>query len=414
MPGETPREIAIIGAGLSGLCLALALHAESIPCTLYESRPSPLDIGGAIMLSPNALRILDTLGIYDRLKPLGYNFDRLHFRTGDDDKLLDTFDFGGVEKHGYQGMRVYRFELINTLVEALKERGVHPLYGKKFIKVVEESDEGVKWEFDDGSTGQASVLVGADGIHSRVRTHINPSVQPAFMKVIAVTAAIPTSQLGLDDISEKGHYPLPVTIMNKTHGAFVIAPQKRDGSECLIGRQRFFTEEPGREVWNDILSNKEWCLDFLRKDIQDFPDVAQRAVSSIPVENVNLWPFYAIPKLPSWTSGKGRVVILGDAAHAIPPTSGQGVNQAFEDVFVFARVVARFGTGRVPSSAMATWQVKRQERVDKVLELNAQINKRRMPVEGQKVDAGPEKFELGWLYDVDFDQMVEEIVGQVE
>lgn len=413
----TPQDkgIAIIGAGLSGLCLALALHHENIPCEIYESRAEPLNIGGAIMLSPNALKILDDLGIYSRLTPLAYNFDKLYFRT-EEDKLLDTFEFGSAEKHGYQGMRIYRFELIRVLLDALTEAGIEPKYGKKFIRVINEDAESgnVTWEFSDGTTGSAALLVGADGIHSRVRRHINAAATPAFMKMIAVTAAVPTAQLGVEDFTEAG-YPLPVTIMNKTHGAFVIAPQRRDASEVLIGKQRVFAEDLDKAGWDEIINNKEWCLEFLRKGSEDYPALVGRAVSDIPIKSINLWPFYAIPKLASWTSEAGRVLILGDAAHAIPPTAGQGINQAFEDVYVFARVVGQLrkqrGEGSVPStSALKEWQRRRQERVDRVLDLNARINKRRMPVQaGEELVA--EEFDLRWLYDVNYDEMVENIVA---
>ncbi|EEY18966.1 kynurenine 3-monooxygenase [Verticillium alfalfae VaMs.102] len=405
----TQTSIAIIGAGLSGLCLGLALHQQLIPCTIYESRTAPLDIGGAIMLSPNALRILDSLGVYERLAPLAYHFQNLHFRT-DDDKLLDTFEFGSEEKYGFDGVRVYRFELIKVLLEKLSEGGIRPHYGKKFVKVTGEDSESVTWAFDDGSSEKASFLIGADGIHSRVRAHINANAIPIFTKMIGVSATIPTAQLGfrVDD-----DYPLPVTVMNKKHGAFVAAPQRKDGSEIFIGKQCHFTEEPDREGWERITSDKAWCIEFLRQGSEDYPPFVARAVSNIRVETINLWPFYIIPKLESWASSQGRVVILGDAAHAIPPTAGQGVNQAFEDVYVFAKIVGRVNqtADRNLRSVLHEWQLKRQERVDQVLELNASINKRRLPAKGDDI-VSHEAFDLDWLYGVDFEATVQQLLVQ--
>lgn len=119
--------IAIIGAGLSGLALSLALHKQGIKCTIYESRPASLDIGGAIMLSPNALRILDAIDIYKTIKPLGYSFKKLHFYT---ETPLDTYDFGDSKKYDYDALRIYRYELIDALVKAVQERGIPIEYGK--------------------------------------------------------------------------------------------------------------------------------------------------------------------------------------------------------------------------------------------------------------------------------------------
>lgn len=358
------------------------------------------------MLSPNALRALDKVGVYDRLKPLGFNFENSYFRT-EDDKLLDIFEFGSAEKYGYSGMRVYRFELIKVLLEMLAEVGLQPVYGKKFTRVISEDADCVTWAFEDGSTMSASLIIGADGIHSRVRSYINQDVSPVFTKMIGVTAAVPTKQLGVND-----DYLFPVTIMNKKHGAFVAAPQRKDGSEMFFGKQCHFTKDLDRDGWNRILNDKEWCIDFLRQGQEAYPPLVAGAVSHIDVDKINLWPFYVIPKLKSWVSDGGRVVILGDAAHAIPPTAGQGVNQAFEDVYTFARVLGHFQAdcSNDMMGALGKWHNARQARINGVLELNASINKRRLPYESGEEIVG-EAFDLRWLYGINFDDFVKNVIG---
>jgi hypothetical protein len=91
---SSPINVAIIGAGLSGLSLALALHQQNIPSTLYERNDAPLNIGGAVMLSPNALKVLDALSVYSRIRTKGYNFETLEYKDGDG-KLLEVYEFGG-------------------------------------------------------------------------------------------------------------------------------------------------------------------------------------------------------------------------------------------------------------------------------------------------------------------------------
>jgi 2-polyprenyl-6-methoxyphenol hydroxylase-like FAD-dependent oxidoreductase len=406
-PSVHPK-IAIIGAGLSGLTLALALHQRGLTnITIYEGRNESLDIGGAIMLSPNALKVLDALDIYARLRPLGFEFESLDFRQSDNTPV-DTFEFGSFMKYGYKALRVYRYEIIDILHELVREKeGITIEYGKKFARVISE-EGGVTWEFSDGSEESASFLVGADGIHSQVRKHIYPDLEPRFTGAIGVTAAVPTAQLNLPT-----NYSTPVTIMNREHGAFVISQQLRDGSECLIGKQRRFQTDLSKQGWVEVLENKDWCIDFLREGAENFPELVKNAVSDIPKDKINLWPFYVVPKLDTWVSRGSRVVILGDAAHAIPPTAGQGVNQAFEDVYTFAGVVAALSKkGELHQTVLAeglrNWQAGRQVRIDKVLELNGMIDKRRMP---KAVSEGKEEeeigeFELTWLYDVDFEQMI--------
>lgn len=394
------NNVAIIGAGLSGLTLALCLYKQSIPCTIYESRAASLDIGGAIMLSPNALRVLDAIGIYETIKPRGFEFQKLHFYTN---KPLDSYEFGDRSKYGYDALRIYRFELIGALLSSVKTKGIPIEYGKKFTQVISESETEVTWEFEDGTKGHASCLVGADGIHSRVRKYLYPTLEPRFTNAMGVTAAVPISQLKLSDV-----FQLPITIMNPKHGAFVIAPQQHDGSEVLIGKQKR-APELGRDGWNKLLNDKEWCVDFLRQGSEDFPEIVKSAVSNIPLDKINLWPFYMVPKLDTWASKGSRVVILGDAAHAIPPTAGQGVNQAFEDVYTYSLVFAK-SQGHDLSKSLKIWQQGRQERVDQILELNAQIDARRMPKDpnSTELDIEAKEFELGWLYSPRFDEMVEQ------
>ncbi|BCS23067.1 FAD-dependent oxidoreductase [Aspergillus puulaauensis] len=391
--------VAIIGAGLSGLTLALALHQQSIRCTLYEARSAPLDIGGAVMLSPNALRILDALNVYENVRTQGHEFNDLHFRT-EDDKPLDSYEFGSAQKYGYSALRIYRNALIRELSIRVQDAGVPIVYNKKFSAVIEETPSRVTWSFDDGTTETATVLVGADGIHSKMRKYLYPDLEPMFTKAMGVSAAVPTRQLDLPE-----GYNLPTTIMNRTHGAFVIAQQKADGSEVFIGRQKR-APELDRDGWNALLNDKAWCVEYLRKDISAFPAVARNAVSEIKTETINLWPFYVVPKLESWSSSHARVIILGDAAHAIPPTAGQGINQAFEDVFTFALIFGRVKREDL-QRGLKIWQKGRQERVDRVLALNAQIDKRRMPKDPAAEEEEHEPFELGWLYGPDFGEMVE-------
>jgi 2-polyprenyl-6-methoxyphenol hydroxylase-like FAD-dependent oxidoreductase len=411
MSSSKTSEIAIIGAGLSGLTLALALHKNGLDnITIYESRPASLDIGGAIMLSPNALKVLDALDVYQPLRLRSYEFDTLHFRKSDEAMTpVDTFEFGSTAKYGYRALRVYRYEIIEVLHELIRAKsGISIKYGKKFARVLSETtNEGVTWAFTDDTQASASLLIGTDGIHSQVRKYLYPDLEPRFTNGIGVTAAVPTAQLQLPADIET-----PLTVMNNKHGAFVVAQQLRDGSEVLIGKQRRFTETLDKDGWADLLNNKEWCIDFLRQGAKDFPQFVSNAVSNIPRNKINLWPFYVVPKLDTWVSKGGKVVIMGDAAHAIPPTAGQGVNQAFEDVYTFAGVTGVLEKKNDTDAArqrmaLKRWQAGRQARIDKVLELNVMIDKRRLPNQGNsEVEKG--EFDLGWLYNIDFEQTIAE------
>lgn len=399
-----PNEISIIGAGIAGLTLALSLHTQNLPCSIYESRPSPQNIGGAVMLSPNSLKLFDDMGIYNDLKQLRYSFDTLCFRdlAGD---LKETYPFGSVEKYGYSGLRVYRYQLIDLLLEKIDAAKIPIHYNQKFSHVVSESEGTVTWQLIDGTTKTSSLLIGADGIHSRVRKHMYPELSPKFTGMVGITAAVPTANLRLPSPD----YKMPVTIMSPSHGAFVITPQKQDGSEVLIGKQKRMSEL-SRSGWDDFYANKDAAVGFLREGAEVFGDIAVSATTSIPHEHINIWPFYIIPALPSWSSDARRVLLVGDAAYAVPPSSGQGISQAVEDVVMLALLL---GKSKSSKQNLGWWQEYRQNRLEQILLLNARVDSRRLPkTEGAAEKEDDEQgFDLDWLYGNDVVKEVEEYVS---
>ena len=396
-----PQEVAIIGAGLSGLSLALALKRQNISCTVYESRSASFNIGGAVMLSPNALKVLDALGIYSRVRGKGFNFETLEYRDVDEDldRVREVYEFGGEQKYGYKALRIYRHVLIDELLAMLAENGISLKYSMKFKRVVKETDKQVTWEWADGTQQSASLLIGADGIHSTVRKYLYPDLEPKFIGMAGITAAVPTSQLKLPE-----GYHIPVTFTTKKYGAFVIAPQEVDGSEVLIGKQKRL-EDRGKEEWAAVLADKQSLVEFLQQNAEEFPEIVQNAVTQIPTGKINVWPFYIVPKLEKWTSPSRRVVMLGDAAHAIPPSAGQGINQAFEDVYMFSLLLAQAGKVAV-EKALTFWQQYRQERIEQIMALNKQIDLRRMPSD-EKTKDEMEDMNLEWLYLPDFKAVVD-------
>ena len=334
-----PQRVATIGAGLSGMSLALNLHKQRIDCILFESRHPSDKAGGALMLSPNALRILDSQGLYEILSQQGYNFESLAFQNGQN-TTTDTYYLGSEKLYAYKALRIYRHILLNELRNKVAALGIPVIYDKKFIKVISETNEGVVFEFADGVQEMASILVGADGIHSSVRKYIIPDLAPKYIGTMAITCAVQKSDLNFAQCG--ANFTLPVSIHGQA-GAFVMAPQDVDGHEILAGTQVKY-EEQDRAGWDALLADKDRLLALFRADYPTWPAIAQSALDNVPRESLMIWPFYVIPRLSDWVSSDGRVIILGDAAHAIPPTAGQGASQAFEDTFTLAIVLANLSS----------------------------------------------------------------------
>ncbi|KAI0521293.1 FAD dependent oxidoreductase [Xylaria bambusicola] len=399
--------VAIIGAGLAGLAAALSLHGLSIKCSVFEMRntnAAPPKSSGALMLAPNALKILDQLGVYSEIKKKGYLFEHVYYKNADE-QTTERYPFGNESAFGYKALRIYRQDLLDVLYTACVERSIPIHFGKKFAKVVDESDTRVTFSFTDGSTETASLLIGSDGIHSKLRDYVIPGVEKKFVGLAALTWETPTEQLR---IPEDKDYKFPVTVLT-ANGAFVLAPQKPDGSAMLAGTQ-IAIEDKNREGWDTFMADKEALVARVTTNLEVWPDIAKSSMEVIDRDTMNVWPFYAIPRLPNWTSPKyQRVVILGDAAHAIPPTTGQGASQAFEDVTSLALILAavRENVGLEWGEALKYWQRMRQDRIDDLLVLTRQLNNKRLPPEKQALlpkedlwfdESATNPNQMSWLY----------------
>ncbi|KAJ5640106.1 FAD/NAD(P)-binding domain-containing protein [Penicillium longicatenatum] len=259
-------------------------------------------------------------------------------------------------------------------------------------------------EWGDGTVGHAASLVSVDGIHSRVRSYLHPDVEPKFVNVVAVAGAVPTSHVKFPK-----DYALPVTIMSATHGVYILAPNLPDGSELMVVKQKKI-EEHDREGWKAFVEDKQGCVVFLRQGADNFPEVVRKAVSGLDTESIFIWPFYEVPRMNSWTSEKGRVTILGDAAHAISPSSGQSANQVFEDAYTYALICGQCNTSSL-RSILQKWRKGRQERIDRLIILARQMNVRQLPESEAREferDVGGENFNTEWLLKPDLKQIAQD------
>jgi len=412
---QTIKPIAIIGAGLGGLTLALALKKREIDTEVFELRNPDYDFGGAIMLSPNALRVLDSIDAYERVGGKGYNFETLEFMHDKDFERIGTYYFGHMERYGYQALRIYRKVLLHELRQMVQEKGIPIHYGVKFSHVVSEDESGVTFAFADGKVVKAPLLIGADGIHSKVRQYIDPSVVPVYAGFIGVTFAFPASKLRFPQGKD---IPLPVSLHGQ-NGAFVLAPQNADGTEMFAGRQ-FKYPLQGRDGWDALVKAKTELVALHQADMAAWSELArsgQEQAGSADAHSMAIWPFHRVPEIKRWASDAGRVVIMGDAAHAIPPTAGQGANQAFEDSFGLAVLLKMCEDGEIDlPTGLKKWRAYRQMRIDKVLVLSDQMNNMRLSEEEKSKlpkemvwsdqDEETEGGQLGWLYMVDIERDV--------
>ena len=380
---------------IKGLVLALALHEASIKCTVFEKLPERYDPNGSITLSPNALRILDRLNAYEKVRSKGFEFGTMNFIDSKGDKLY-THPFGSKEVYGYSALRITRKALTDELNALVEERGMSVVLGAKLTDIISdhpEEEEAIQYQMSGLVKFQSSLMVGCDGLHSSVRELTVPETKPIFSGYAAITCTVPHAQLRISH-----DWRLPATFVVKGE-AISLYPQSPDGSEIEIAVQK---RVPARDAagWYNLSRDKEDLLQRLRSNVKEYPDVVQSAIENADERKMGLWPVYGIRKLDKWVSKGGKVMLAGDAAHAIPPLLGQSTDQGIEDVNMLAILLSKLSPTIRLSHALAFWQSYRQDRIQKVLIMVKEtITKRFSLAENQS----PE-LDLGWVYRPNLDE----------
>jgi 2-polyprenyl-6-methoxyphenol hydroxylase-like FAD-dependent oxidoreductase len=363
MVNSPQPEIAIIGSGLSGLSLALHLSAQNMACTVYEYRPSSYSQGGDIALSPNATRVLDHLGIYTSLSKRGFNSNTTTLLNSSGRKLAVLMQ-GSI--FGFSAVRLKRIAVKETLLKECEKRGVKIVFGKEFVRL-EESDGKFKVFFKDGEVIGTDLVIGADGLRSRVREFIDPEAKASFVGTMNIYGTIPAETLNAKMEKNGPRLPMPSMLFGKD-GSFTVWP--RDFAAQEIG---FFANvllpDRSREEWENVEGDKEGLRKILEKTYchGTWPEQVQVMCREAPAEEFHIWPVNTVPHLTSWSSPSAKVILIGDAAHAITPFGGQGGAMAFEDGETLAYAISSF---REDPTSLKKWEAHRQARVQQVIDFN--------------------------------------------
>ena len=400
--------------------MALALSAHNIPVRLYESRhPDSEVLKSGIVLTPNGLWVLDQLGVFDRIKDRCY---KARYRVFKNDKFetIKKILTADESQYGYCNHRIWRKFLLVEMRQMLAERSVEIHYDSKFNGIVSDDNNGVTFRINDKDL-RATLLVGSDGVHSAVRQHIAPGIVPEYTGVIGVLSHIKTSSVTWPHEEDYEHN---ATIQDKPGALFFIA-EDPEGEEIMIGRQIQYPEQT-REDLDKLQTDYDKLIHFYRKDYDEWGPTSKSIIDAITQnkESCYIWPFVRMPTLPRWYTDTGRIIIVGDGAHAIPPSSGQGLCQALEDVYSLTLLLTSImpsnqatngehETQNQPTDAkllagLQSWQEMRQERIDELVDyVNNTVNVSRMSEsERQKLIAEGKVKEkkatgegdMSWLY----------------
>lgn len=341
--------IAIVGAGLGGAALGALLQQAGYDVRLYEQAPAFGRLGAGIHLGPNTMRVLDKIGIAQKLIDNGVQPEAWISRTWDTGELLFTFPLKGVSERVYGApyLTVHRGDLQEYLVNALHEGTVH--YGKK-LSSIEEGKKGARLLFEDGSSAAADIVVGADGVYSKVREHIFGIDPPRYTGVIGHRALFATELLGDLEIGDYTRWWAPDRNL-------IVYFLNKDRKEIYV-----VTGAPQAE-WNYSTSSAPCTKDEFREVFKGFTPNALKVVDATPPQALSKWAFFDREPLPTWH--KGRAVLLGDACHPMKPHMGQGAAMAVEDAAMMVRCFNEIGIDN-HEKAFALYEANRHERATRV------------------------------------------------
>ena len=332
-------DILVVGAGIGGLTFALAAHHHGLRVRVIEQAPALREVGAGLQISPNGFYVLQTLGLAQSLDARACMAQAIELRDYAQGRLAARLD---LQKYGAAvGYRFFhRADLLDVLYQACLGLGIDVATN---CPVTQVSHQGHALDTPQGPQ-TADVIVGADGVNSLCRSYVlGGQDQAQFSGQVAWRAIVP-NDIGQAAIAQIHMAPHRHVVSYPLRGG-------RDLNMVLIQEH---------ENWTD----QSWSIpdepDQVQAAFDDFGGAIGQAISSI--DKVNKWGLFLRPVAPTWH--RGKIVLLGDAAHPTLPFMAQGAVQAIEDAWALA---ACLGQGEPVVSAYRRYQDLRKPRVTRVV-----------------------------------------------
>lgn len=364
---NTNQQIMIAGGGYAGISLALFLKKVGIKSTIYEAYAEMKDAGATLTIAPNGMNVLAHIGLEREVIKAGQVIDYYSFRNHKG-KLLAHLDLKAIEKFGQPFILISRSVLQRLLYEKAIASGISIMFNKKLSDIKQDTDY-VTAIFEDGSHARGSLLIGADGIHSAVRKVIfNDQYKEVYTGFYGAGGIAPKQSPG-NGISASDDNTMTFTFGLK--GFFGHGPMNEH--EMLWWCTVEAGEEEVKQKFSTML-DREWKT-MITDDYSDFCKPAPQLIANS--DKLVKTMIYDMPGIPEWH--KGRVLLIGDAAHAVSPTSGVGASLALEDAMMlgkllsmqsiddYQKVFAQFQSLRKPRTEKVRYEANKRNSDKKIL-----------------------------------------------
>ena len=317
----------IVGGGIAGLTLALALEKKGLACLVMERNKDSLSAGAGIQLSPNASRILKSLGLENPLRDYVSRPDSTKFRNWRSGKIIHKSDLGDKAEttYGAPYWQVHRADLACVLLEAIRQKPLIEFLTNCEVRKIHSEESRV---FVETSLGEKKGvgLIGADGINSTVRKEIfENNEQARFTGHIAWRCLVPA-----DRLSEVFREPVTSVWWGpKKH--FVHYPVRQGAFiNCVCVAEK--------EAWTEESWTKSGNKKALNSAFTSWHPNIKELIQGTDEGELYEWGLFDRPAMSNWS--KGRATLIGDACHPMLPFLAQGAAMAIEDAFILAEMIA--------------------------------------------------------------------------
>ena len=341
-PSQLSR-VLVVGGGITGGVLSLALRQRGVEVVLVDLRPELGGVGHGITLQGNALKAFKSVGIYDRLAERGFPFSHLRLKTADGNVIAEipTPPMGGPDLPGTMG--AVRGDIADILADEVVKAGVDVRLGTTITEIDDRGDSVVA-TLSDGSTETVDLVVGADGIRSKVRSMIGIEDEPHQVGMgIWRTVATRPAEMDCSELYYGGpKYKAGYTPISDDLCYAFLLEENLDRSFVGEGPNGALLKERGQGyggIWGQV-----------RDSLADDAVVNYQWIEAICVDS----PWY-----------RGRTIIIGDAAHACPPLIAQGAAMCAEDAVVLAEMLT---SGDKVEDVLPAFMERRFPRVKMVLD----------------------------------------------
>jgi salicylate hydroxylase len=312
-------KIAIVGGGLAGLAAANALKTFGITAEVFETAPALGEIGAAVNASPQAVKALRAIGVGDKVAAVGHLSRGIYTRNMQTGEFLEFNDrHKAAARYGAPYYTFHRADLLDALASGLDRSAIH--LGHRLTGLEERSDR-VMLAFANGTQVAAETVIGADGIRSVIRQALYGNDNPNYTGQMVWRALLNGSDVPEEVLEPMGHTQW------LGPGCHFVAYYIRGGKLVNIVTQKD-TDKWVEEGWSTRGDPDEMRLSF--------PNPEPRLAKLLSlVTECSKWGLFTRPLTQNW--GRGRIQLIGDAAHAMLPNAGQGACQAFEDSYILGR-----------------------------------------------------------------------------